>query len=133
MGLSIAWNRSRLYCLKCRKIKIQENRLKTKLKMESNPKKYGLPKFFILKRDNFRCFYCGKTSFSDLVLLEVDHLVPKSKGGSNSAINLVAACFECNNSKRDEVIEESVLEKMRLEVSIRNKLSEIEDDQEVKA
>jgi 5-methylcytosine-specific restriction endonuclease McrA len=48
-------------------------------------------------RDNFKCVYCGKdlrnVSANDITL---DHLVPKSYGGSNSEINLITACKSCN-------------------------------------
>jgi 5-methylcytosine-specific restriction endonuclease McrA len=43
------------------------------------------------------CWHC-KCHFSakDLTL---DHLIPKSKGGSNRLENLWLACFPCNNSR----------------------------------
>ena len=36
----------------------------------------------ILKRDNYTCVYCGKTG-----IREVDHVIPKSKGGTNEKYN----------------------------------------------
>lgn len=65
-------------------------------------------RFEILKRDNFRCVYCGATSTE--AKLQVDHIVPVAKGGSDSPENLVAACFSCNIGKRDKLLEESYLE-----------------------
>ena len=35
-------------------------------------------------------------------------IIPLSRGGSNDPENLTAACFECNNSKRDKLLEEWV-------------------------
>ena len=40
------------------------------------------------------CHYCG--SQQNLV---IDHITPKSKGGSNDFSNLVPSCFSCNSSK----------------------------------
>jgi 5-methylcytosine-specific restriction endonuclease McrA len=47
----------------------------------------------ILKRDNNRCRYCGAPATT------VDHIVPKSNGGSDHDSNLAAACRDCNNRK----------------------------------
>lgn len=64
----------------------------------------GLRKrFAVLERDNFTCVYCG--SFPPAVTLEVDHLVPRSRGGSDHISNLVASCYECNHGKSARVIE----------------------------
>lgn len=58
----------------------------------------------IFKRDNFKCAYCGDTSN-----LTVDHIVPKSRGGSNKWENLVTACNSCNNKKDNRTPEEAGL------------------------
>jgi len=51
----------------------------------------------IYERDNFTCQYCGERfSAKELTL---DHVDPKSKGGSNDPRNLVTACKRCNNRK----------------------------------
>jgi ssDNA-binding Zn-finger/Zn-ribbon topoisomerase 1 len=63
-------------------------------------------RFKVLIRDNFKCVYCGRSPKEDGVKLEVDHLFPKSKGGSDSMDNLVAACWECNQGKKDLIINE---------------------------
>jgi hypothetical protein len=54
-------------------------------------------RFKILKRDKFTCQYCGRKAPE--VVLHVDHKIPKSKGGTKSESNLVAACFDCNMGK----------------------------------
>jgi hypothetical protein len=59
-------------------------------------------KFKILHRDNFTCRYCGARPGSEN--LEVDHLIPRSKYGSDNACNLVAACVTCNSRKSDTII-----------------------------
>lgn len=54
-------------------------------------------RFRILSRDNHTCQYCGKKAPD--VVLEIDHKVPVSKGGSNKHENLVTSCFDCNRGK----------------------------------
>ena len=49
----------------------------------------------ILKRDKFLCAYCGKAAST------IDHILPRSRGGEDSWMNLVAACLKCNNVKDD--------------------------------
>lgn len=56
-------------------------------------------RFNIFKRDSFTCQYCGKTPPS--TVLEVDHLIPVSKGGENIDDNLITSCFDCNRGKSD--------------------------------
>lgn len=57
-------------------------------------------RFRIFKRDNYRCQLCGRSA-QDGVTLEVDHKVPRAKGGSNDPSNLWTLCFDCNRGKRD--------------------------------
>ena len=59
-------------------------------------------RFIILERDNFTCIYCGRSSFEDSAELHIDHVVPHSKGGTNTASNLVTACKRCNLEKHDK-------------------------------
>lgn len=54
-------------------------------------------RFDVFKRDNFICQYCGRQPPS--AVLEVDHIVPVSDGGTNNIDNLIAACFDCNRGK----------------------------------
>lgn len=56
-------------------------------------------RFDVFKRDGFQCVYCGKTPPE--VTLEIDHIEPVSKGGTNDINNLVSACFDCNRGKRN--------------------------------
>jgi len=51
----------------------------------------------ILKRDKHTCQYCGDTRGK----MTVDHVIPKSYGGTDSWENLVCACDRCNNRKGD--------------------------------
>lgn len=69
-------------------------------------------RFEIFKRDNFTCQYCGATPPD--TILEVDHVIPVSKGGSDEVSNLVTSCFECNRGKRDKPLGESFIEEKEL-------------------
>ncbi|MCF8240279.1 MAG: HNH endonuclease [Melioribacteraceae bacterium] len=60
-------------------------------------KKIILSRKNIIKRDKFKCAYCGR---GDLPLT-VDHIIPKSRGGEDIWENLTAACLRCNNKKGD--------------------------------
>jgi hypothetical protein len=55
-------------------------------------------RYQILRRDGFRCQYCGSTP-QDGIRLEIDHRTPVSRGGTDDAENLVTACLECNRGK----------------------------------
>ena len=57
-------------------------------------------RFRILNRDGFSCKYCGnRPTSSKEVILAIDHIVPFSKGGSNSESNLITVCNLCNYGK----------------------------------
>lgn len=56
----------------------------------------------IFERDNYTCQYCGKRGGK----LEVDHVCPISKGGTNEFSNLVTACRRCNRQKKDKTVAE---------------------------
>ena len=51
----------------------------------------------VLHRDSYKCAFCGRGAKQ--VQLEVDHIVPFSKGGSNDLSNLQALCIDCNRGK----------------------------------
>jgi 5-methylcytosine-specific restriction endonuclease McrA len=51
----------------------------------------------IYARDGNTCQYCGKRHQTED--LNIDHVIPKSKGGHNSWDNLVCSCFKCNSKK----------------------------------
>lgn len=55
-------------------------------------------RYDVLKRDGFRCCICGATA-NDGVKLEVDHIVPISKGGKSILGNLQTLCERCNRGK----------------------------------
>lgn len=57
----------------------------------------------VLRRDGHRCAYCGRPASTR------DHIVPRSRGGPTSWLNLVAACAACNGFKRDRTPEQAGL------------------------
>ena len=79
--------------------------------MSSNSKLYGIKyqqgplyqnklRNFIFSRSNDKCVYCGAKA------TEIDHVIPKSSGGTNSVHNLVASCRACNQMKSNKTLKE---------------------------
>lgn len=66
-------------------------------------------RFEVFKRDSFTCQYCGKSAPD--VILEVDHIMPVSKGGTNEIMNLVTACRDCNRGKGAKQLDDSTVVK----------------------
>ncbi|MFT2008833.1 HNH endonuclease [Pontibacter sp. 13R65] len=67
---------------------------------------YGisLSRHNVLRRDNYKCQYCGTVKN-----LTLDHLVPRSRGGETNWQNLVTACMRCNTRKGNRTPEEAGL------------------------
>lgn len=57
-------------------------------------------RFDVFKKCDYRCQICGATAADGK--LEVDHIVPVSKGGTGEEDNLWVLCFECNRGKTDK-------------------------------
>lgn len=53
----------------------------------------------VLERDHWLCQICRSRQAT-----EVDHIVPRSKGGTDDMANLQAACDPCNRAKSDKQI-----------------------------
>ncbi|RZN62810.1 MAG: HNH endonuclease, partial [Methanonatronarchaeia archaeon] len=49
-------------------------------------------KHYLLEKFNYECIYCGAKDTP----LEVEHIVPKSRGGSDRVDNLTISCHDCN-------------------------------------
>ena len=56
----------------------------------------------IYKRDNHQCVYCGSSKH-----LTLDHVIPKSRGGKNTWLNLATCCSSCNRTKDNRTPEEA--------------------------
>lgn len=59
-------------------------------------------RYDVLKRDNFKCQICGATA-QDGAKLQVDHIIPVSKGGKTEMSNLQTLCSRCNAGKSDKM------------------------------
>jgi len=57
---------------------------------------------YLLEKWGRKCAYCGKTN----VPLEIEHIIPKSRGGTDRVSNLTLACHECNQKKGNLTAEE---------------------------
>ena len=68
------------------------------------PKEIGelSTRFRVFLRDRFTCVYCGRKPPD--VQLQIDHVIPKARGGDNTAQNLVTSCRECNIGKGDYIL-----------------------------
>lgn len=65
----------------------------------------------IILRDRNACQYCGKyLAGKDLT---IDHVIPKSRGGSTTWLNAVSCCFPCNNRKGSKTPEEANMPLLR--------------------
>lgn len=65
------------------------------------PKRPPIPREIVdavYKRDGGRCVYCGATDN-----LQLDHIVPFSKGGATSLENLQLLCQKCNLEKSNKI------------------------------
>ncbi|NJL66651.1 MAG: HNH endonuclease [Richelia sp. RM2_1_2] len=73
---------------------------------------------YLLEKWGRECTYCGKKD----VPLQIEHIVPKSKGGSNRVSNLCLACEECNQKKGNKPVEEFLKNKLEKLKKIKSKM-----------
>ncbi len=69
-------------------------RLVTYVRIPRDTHRRKITRRAVFARDNWTCQYCGARS-----QLTVDHVVPRSKGGSSTWENIVASCAPCNRRK----------------------------------
>jgi hypothetical protein len=83
-------------------------------------------RFEVFKRDKFACQYCGLKAPE--VVLQVDHISPVSKGGTNVLLNLITSCAACNGGKSDRTLDDaSIVEKQRKQLAeLQEKREQIE-------
>lgn len=55
-----------------------------------------------------KCFYCGDSELK----LSQDHVIPLSKGGNHTALNIVPACVHCNSSKGAQSLDEFITKRI---------------------
>lgn len=59
---------------------------------------------FIKERDNFTCCECGNSTHTEPnLLLEIDHIIPVSRGGCTVEENLQTLCWKCNRAKSNKI------------------------------
>jgi hypothetical protein len=97
-------------------------------------------RFDVFKRDGFVCAYCGATP--PAVVLQVDHINPVAKGGSNEIDNLITSCQPCNIGKgatelnkvpqslaeKAKLVEEQEMQIRGYQAILRDKQIRIEDE-----
>lgn len=64
----------------------------------------------VFRRDNYSCQYCGSQGKN----LTIDHVVPKSRGGSSNWENVVVACQRCNVKKGNRTLREAQMHLLRM-------------------
>ena len=86
-------------------------RRRTYINVRRRREQSGMRRLRIYMRDKFRCQYCGdKKVVNELTL---DHIMPRSRGGDNSPVNIVTACIACNNRKANRTPPEAGLHLVR--------------------
>ena len=83
----------------------------------------GMKRMRIYIRDKFRCQYCGdKKTAAELTL---DHILPRSRGGDNSPVNIVTACVLCNGRKGSRTPDEARMPLLTSQTALRVKLERV--------
>jgi 5-methylcytosine-specific restriction endonuclease McrA len=83
----------------------------------------GMKRVRIYIRDQFRCQYCG--SRKNPVELTLDHILPRSRGGTNAPWNIVTACVGCNQRKGNRTPEEARMPLLTAQAVLRSKLERV--------
>jgi 5-methylcytosine-specific restriction endonuclease McrA len=98
-------------------------RRRTYINVRRRREQSGMRRLRIYMRDKFRCHYCGdKKTAAELTL---DHILPRSRGGHNSPVNIVTACLQCNNRKRDRTPAEARMPLLTSQTALRVKLERV--------
>jgi hypothetical protein len=70
----------------------------------------------IIERDNFCCYICDIKL--DIKEIELDHLIPVSKGGNSSSENVAVSCMNCNRARGNRINSKQLAKIQQLKVSI---------------
>lgn len=71
-------------------------------------------RFEILKRDDFKCQYCGLQATETGRGLAVDHVIPEALGGESTGDNLITSCKDCNSGKSSIRLSDSHIEPLAI-------------------
>jgi len=74
-------------------------------------------KAYVRKRDKYTCAYCGEI-FPER--LEIDHITPRSRGGTTTPDNLVCSCHSCNQRKGSNTADEFGYPKLQANIKKRS-------------
>lgn len=89
----VAKNKNEEYCSRC------GLRLSERVGRERIPNRV---RHAVFQKDGYRCRECNRSK-EDGAILEIDHIVPVAKGGTNDISNLQTLCKECNRGKYTDV------------------------------
>ena len=64
---------------------------------------YADKKAYLLERENYCCIYCG--IHASKARMEIEHVIPRSRGGTDSLNNLVLSCNACNQAKGSQDVQ----------------------------
>ena len=98
-------------------------RRRTYINIRRRREQSSMKRLRIYTRDKFRCQYCGaKKTASELTL---DHILPRSRGGDNTPINVVTACLKCNNRKGNRTPAEARMPLLTSQTALRVQLERV--------
>jgi 5-methylcytosine-specific restriction endonuclease McrA len=109
---------------------VPEKKPRKKSKKKAKGKSIGIRRSTIFLRDRSTCVYCGRNPMEHSVVLQIDHLIPVSAGGTNRADNLVTSCSACNLAKNTKLINIGIV---LTQVRLRNAEAGIPDDRDMSA
>ena len=98
-------------------------RRRTYINVRRRREQAGMKRLRIYMRDKFRCQYCGDKKVA--AELTLDHILPRSRGGDNSPVNIVAACIACNNRKSNRTPEEARMPLLTSQSALRVRLERV--------
>jgi 5-methylcytosine-specific restriction endonuclease McrA len=98
-------------------------RRRTYINIRRRREQSGSKRLRIYMRDKFRCQYCGEKKAVDGLTL--DHILPRSRGGDNSPVNVVTSCVACNNRKGSRTPEEARMPLLTSQTALRVKLERV--------
>jgi 5-methylcytosine-specific restriction endonuclease McrA len=98
-------------------------RRRTYINVRRRREQSGMRRLRIYMRDKFRCQYCGDRKAG--AQLTLDHILPRSRGGDNSPVNVVTACIDCNNRKANRTPAEARMPLLTSQTALRAKLDRV--------
>jgi 5-methylcytosine-specific restriction endonuclease McrA len=98
-------------------------RRRTYINVRRRQEASGMKRLRIYMRDKFCCQYCGEKKAAGQLTL--DHILPRSRGGDNSPVNIVTACVPCNQRKGDRTPAEARMPLLTSQSALRVKLERV--------